>query len=345
MITSRTRLQLVVFVLITMVGCAYVGARYARLDRLFFDDSYVVAAHFAESGGIFAGAEVSYRGVTVGQVGELVLTDSGVDVLLDIDDGHGHPAATPAPSSPTGRRSGSSTSTCSRPPTTGRSWPRARRSPPTAPRPRSRARKLLVDLDRTVKSVHRRSLTTVVDELGPAFKGTGDDLGQIIDTSNSFIRTANRNFDLTTALLRGRQHGAVHPARQELGDPELRPRPRAFSDDPGGQRRDLRRVIANGSATADQLRTFLEQNGVDLGELINHLVTTGEVTGRHIAGTEMILVVYPYVVAGGYTVVDKDETTGLFDAHFGLDAPAEPPGVPPGYDTRRRDPEDRAEVR
>ncbi len=47
-----------IFALITMVGVSFVGARYARLDRLVFDDSYSVVAHFAESGGIFAGAEV-----------------------------------------------------------------------------------------------------------------------------------------------------------------------------------------------------------------------------------------------------------------------------------------------
>ena len=70
--------------------------------------------------------------------------------------------------------------------------------------------------------------------------------------------------------------------------------------------------------TANQLRTFLEENKVDLGQLINNLVTTGEVQVKHLDGTEMILVVYPYVVAGGYTVVDKTPETGLYDAHFGL---------------------------
>jgi phospholipid/cholesterol/gamma-HCH transport system substrate-binding protein len=88
MITRRTRIQLVVFVLITMVGVSFVGARYAKLDRLFFDSSYTVVAHFADSGGIFAGGEVSYRGVRVGQVEKLALTDDGVDVYLDIDNGH-----------------------------------------------------------------------------------------------------------------------------------------------------------------------------------------------------------------------------------------------------------------
>ena len=51
MITRRTRIQLMVFVLITLVGVTHVGARYARLDRLVFDDAYTVVAHFPDSGG------------------------------------------------------------------------------------------------------------------------------------------------------------------------------------------------------------------------------------------------------------------------------------------------------
>ena len=86
MITGRTKVQLLVFVVITLLGVSFVGARYAQLDRLVRDDTYTVVAHFAESGGIFAGGEVTYRGVKVGQVSQLELTDSGVDVHLDIDD-------------------------------------------------------------------------------------------------------------------------------------------------------------------------------------------------------------------------------------------------------------------
>ena len=65
------------------------GARYARLDRLFFDDAYTVVAHFPESGGIFAGAEVSYRGVK-GRPGAASSSSptTGVDVYLDIDKGY-----------------------------------------------------------------------------------------------------------------------------------------------------------------------------------------------------------------------------------------------------------------
>jgi phospholipid/cholesterol/gamma-HCH transport system substrate-binding protein len=341
MITRRTKIQLMIFALITMVGVSYVGARYARLDRLFFDDSYRVAAHFAESGGIFEGAQVSYRGVTVGQVGELELTDEGVDVMLDIDDDTGRiPAATRAV---VANRSAVGEQYVDLQPEThdgpflagGDEIPLAMTETPIS------TTKLLVDLDTTVNSVDKRSLTTVVSELGKAFQGTGEDLGQIIDTSNSFIRTANDNFDVTTALLEDgntvltTQLDKASAIRSFAKDLSL------FSDTLVSSDRDLRRVIENGSATANQLRTFLEENRVDLGELINNLVTTGEITGQHIDGTEMILLVYPYVVAGGYTVVDKDPGSGLYDAHFGLIMTQEPHVCKAGYEgTDKRSPQD-----
>ncbi|RNM16229.1 MCE family protein, partial [Nocardioides pocheonensis] len=75
-------------------GISYVGARYARLDRLVYDSAYRVNAEFAQSGGIFTGAEVTYRGVKVGQVSDMRLTRDGVDVVLAIDKGHKVPADT-----------------------------------------------------------------------------------------------------------------------------------------------------------------------------------------------------------------------------------------------------------
>ena len=85
MITRRTKIQLLAFAIITLLGVTFVGARYAQLDRLIIDQSYTVVAHYPMSGGIFAGGEVTYRGVGIGKVSELELTDEGVDVYLEID--------------------------------------------------------------------------------------------------------------------------------------------------------------------------------------------------------------------------------------------------------------------
>ena len=56
--------------------------------------SYTVVAHFADSGGIYQGGEVSYRGVKIGQVSDMRLTRDGVDVVLSIDKGRKIPADT-----------------------------------------------------------------------------------------------------------------------------------------------------------------------------------------------------------------------------------------------------------
>ncbi|QNN51367.1 MCE family protein [Nocardioides mesophilus] len=341
MITRRTKVQLIIFALITVLGVSFVGARYARLDRLFIDDSYVVAAHFAESGGIFEGAGVSYRGVTVGRVAQLRLTDEGVDVMLEIDNDSARipedAKALVANRSAVGEQYVDLLPQTDEGPylEEGSEIPLAMTETPIP------TTKFLVDIDSTVNSVDKRSLRTVVSELGDAFQGTGEDLGQIIDTSNSFIRTANDNFKLTTTLLEdsnvvlGTQLDKASAIRSFSSDLSK------FSDTLVSSDADLRRVIDNGSATANQLRTFLEENDVDLGELINNLVTTGEVTARHVDGTEMILVVYPYVVAGGYTVVGKD-STGLYDAHFGLITQQSPVVCHQGYQsTDTRPPSDR----
>ena len=176
MITRRTKIQLLVFVVITLVGCSFVGARYAKLDRLFYDSAYTVTAHFGSSGGIFAGAEVTYRGVQIGKVDRLVLTEEGVDVELAIDNQHDSiPAATLAL---VGNKSA-----------VGEQYvelqPKSNDEPYLADgseiamadtRTPIQVEQLLSNLATTVGSVDRKALKTTVTELGAAFAGTGEEL-------------------------------------------------------------------------------------------------------------------------------------------------------------------------
>jgi phospholipid/cholesterol/gamma-HCH transport system substrate-binding protein len=318
MITRRTKIQLLIFVIITLFGVTFVGARYAKLDRLVVDRSFTVVAHFEESGGIFAGAEVSYRGVRIGTVDKLVLTDGGVDVYLDVENGFDKiPADTLAV---VGNRSAVGEQYVELQPRTDAEPYLEDDSdiPVEDTRVPIATETLLSNLSNTVESVDKEALRTTVSELGQAFDGTGQDLQRIIDTGNSFLETANANFDVTTALIRDSNtvlHGqlasesAIRNFATELS---------LFSGSLAGSDQDLRTIIDEGSATATQLRTFLEENDVELGELINNLVTTGDVIVKHLDGIEQILVLYPYVVEGGFTVVSKTPETGLYDAHFGM---------------------------
>ena len=198
--------------------------------------------------------------------------------------------------------------------------------------------KLLGDLSATVASVDRDSLATTVEELGKAFAGTGPDLQKIIDTGNSFIETANDNFDVTTALIRDsntvlRGQLATQTSLRTFADQLSK-----FSSSLAGSDKDLRKVIDSGSIAATQLRTFLEQNGVELSELLSNLVTTGRIVVRHLPAIKQMLVVYPYAVAAGQVVVGKSDN-GHWDAHFGLILNPTSTPCTQGYLAKRRNPE------
>jgi phospholipid/cholesterol/gamma-HCH transport system substrate-binding protein len=261
---------------------------------------------------------VSYRGVQVGQVGALQLTDSGVDVLMDISNDFGKiPADTRAV---VANRSAVGEQYVDLQPQTDDGpylddGSQIAQKDTATPIP---TQKLLADISSTTESVDKRALATTVHELGQAFGGTGKDLQRIIDTGNSFLDEADRNFGVTTALIRDGNTVLEGQVASESAIRTFARDLRLFSGTLAGSDADLRTVIDSGSATATQLRTFLEDNQVDLGELIGNAVTTGDVVVKHLPGIAQILVVYPYVVEGGFTVVSKSPDTGLYDAHFGL---------------------------
>ncbi len=321
MITRRTKVQLLIFVIITLVGVSYVGARYARLDRLVVDDAYTVVAHFSESGGIFADAEVTYRGVGVGRVDKLVLTDEGVDVYLDIENGYDDiPADIVAI---VGNRSAVGEQYVElQPKTDAEPFLEEDSEIATADtRTPIATETLLANLTNTVGSVDRDALRTTVFELGDAFAGTGRDLQRIIDTGNSFIEVADANFEITTELIEDSNVALNGQIATESSIRTFSRQLALFSDTLAGADPDLRGVIDSGSFAANQLRTFLEDNRVELGSLINNLITTGEIVVKRLPGIKQILVLYPYVVEGGFTVVSKTPKSqggsGLYDAHFG----------------------------
>jgi phospholipid/cholesterol/gamma-HCH transport system substrate-binding protein len=291
---------------------------------------------------MYAGGLVSYRGVRVGEVQKLVLNRDGVDAYLDID--HGWDGRIPADAlAVVGNRSAVGEQYVDLQPQTDdgpylHDGSQIAMADTRTPLPTQR---LLADISNTVESVHKDSLRTTVHELGTAFGGTGPDLQRIIDTGTAFIHEANRNFEVTTALirdgntvLRGQiaSSDAIRSFARDL---------RLFSGTLAGHDRDLRRVIDTGSVAAAELRRFLDENQVHLASLINNLVTTGDIVVKHLPGLRQVLVLYPYVVEGGFTVVSKSPETGLYDAHFGMVLTNDPPVCHGGYEsTDTRPPQD-----
>jgi phospholipid/cholesterol/gamma-HCH transport system substrate-binding protein len=337
-ITRRIRAQLAIFATITLLGVAFVGARYAQLDRLVIDQTYTVVAHYPQSGGIFVGGEVTYRGVRIGKVTKLELTGDGVDVHLEIEDKWDKiPTDTRAV---VGNRSALGEQYVDLQPNVDHDeGPYLRNGSQiddvATPIP---TELLLGDIATTVSSVDRRALRTTVHELGTAFGGAGEDLQRIIDSGNSFVETANQNFDVTTAL--------IHDTNTVLqGQVDSATSLRTFADGLSAFSRslaradqDLRHVIDSGSFTANQLRTLLQQNEAEIAELLDNAITTGRIVVANLPGIRQMLVLYPVLLEGAFGVIAEEPTTGLYAAHSGLILVPSTP-CRRGYETNTRGPQ------
>ncbi|MFP5069793.1 MCE family protein [Pseudonocardia nantongensis] len=328
MITRTVRWQLIALLVVTLLGVGYAGFRYAGLDRVFGATSYPVTVQLAESGGIFSGADVTYRGVSVGRVGPLTLTDAGVDVQLDIDNGAPEiPADTRAVVgnlSPIGEQyvdlqpvgPGGETLAA------GSVIPQERTQTPV------QVQTLLVDLDRFVSTVPLDSLRTVVDELGQGFAGTAQPLQQLLDTTGQFTQAATDALPQTTALIEDARpvlatQNDVAPQFQEFSRGLREVTEQLAQSDP-----DIRRIIDDGPRAGDEVSGLLRESGPGLGESVANLRTVSDVLEPRQAGFRQLLVTYPGLVALAPKVVPGDGT-----AHLGLVVNiADPPVCTRGYE-------------
>src|SRR5690606_11462482 len=124
---------------------------------------------------------------------------------------------------------------------------------------------LLTHLSETVRSVDQDDLRTVTHELGEAFGGSGEDLQTSIDSGNEFIIAADDNFAVTVDLIRESNTVLQGQIASESAFRRFARDMNAFSTTVADNDQDLRDLIDNGSAGANELRAFLEANEVELG--------------------------------------------------------------------------------
>jgi phospholipid/cholesterol/gamma-HCH transport system substrate-binding protein len=312
MIARSVKLQVLAFVIVSLLGITFVGFRYVGLGDALFGGKYVVQADFATSGGIFTNAAVTYRGVQVGRVGDLNLRPDGVRVALRLDAGTKVPANTRAVVS--NRSAVGEQYVDLRPDTTagpylaeGSVIPKSRTGTPLP------VEELLVNLDKLVGSVNQTDLSVVIDELGRAFSGTGEDLQRLLDSGDLLLAEADQNLPQTKALIADgktvlstqvRESGAIRSWAKDLASLSAQLK----ASDP-----DLRRLLTNGPVATREVSTLLNGLRPSIGYLLGNLIVVGQIHNRRVDGVQQILATYPAAVAGGYTVMPGDGT-----AHFGL---------------------------
>ncbi|MFD4294266.1 MCE family protein [Rhodococcus sp. NPDC058505] len=306
--SKLVRVQLVAFILVAAVGLLYVGAKYVRLDNLLGFGQYTVKADFADSGGIFTNAEVTYRGVPVGRVGDLHLTADGVEVDLKLDNGAPQVPAT-ARAVVANRSAIGEQYVDLQPSSEGGPYLQdgstITRQDTSIPVP---VEQVLSSVNSLVRSVPLDSLNTTVTELGRAFDGRGDDMQVLVDSLNSLTEAGIENLPQTLTLIRDSrtvldtQSAQASSIRQFSADLN-RISAQLRDSDP-----DLRRLIGTGTDASTEVGSLIDTAGPALSSDLHNLALVSESLGPRSIALNILLTFLPALAAGASTAAPGDGT-------------------------------------
>ncbi|WP_229054395.1 MlaD family protein [Aeromicrobium sp. Leaf350] len=300
MITSTIRAKLVAFIVIALVATSYLAAKYVGLDP--FARGYQLEVELPDAGGLFVNSEVTYRGVQIGSVEKLTVTDDGMVATLEIESGAPDipedAEATVANRSAIGEQYLDLSSDAGGGPFLAdgdRLTGDEDALPPAFDDVLRSGRDFLA-------SVPEGSLRTVIDETYSATRGLGDDFGVLLDTSLEWAKTSQANLLVTTRLI---ESSATVLDTQIASSDDIT----SFSADLAlitetlrTHDSELRTLISQSPAAMVELHTLFRDVGQPLGMLMGNLVSTAQVFGVNALGVEDALIRVPDAVSIGWLV-------------------------------------------
>jgi phospholipid/cholesterol/gamma-HCH transport system substrate-binding protein len=318
MLRRTTKIQLILFVVITLLGVSYVSAEYVGLAKVITNNGCTISADFPDSGGIFTNAEVTYRGVTVGQVGSLHLIAKGVRVDLKLNSCSSpripsNVSATVADRSVVGEQYVDlepAHGTTDQGPyiTKGANIPIERNAIPTA------TQTLLTNMDRLFRSVPLDALRTTISELGKSVAGRGNDLGRLLDAQDQLVAAASRSDNLAATITLIDQSASVLQTQLDQQQPlqvwthSLN----LLSQQLKASNGDFQHLLTTGPSDVVTITNFVRNNQTDIGVTLANLATVGDLLVRYRDGIEQVFELYPSLAAGGPTTLhDRFGNLGL----------------------------------
>lgn len=303
--TRGTRIRIAAFLVLSAVGIVYVTAAYLGFVDRVLGRGLTVQATLPTSGGLYEGSEVTYRGVKIGKVSRMTATADGVSLDLALREGTRLPLDSPMyvhNLSAVGEQYLDFEPPDDKPPYAGE----GDTLEGTAESLPVDEGDLLVELNSFVSSVDKRNLQVVVRELGTMFHDTGRPLQQLLDSGSTFVDEASAHTTETRALL---DDGLTVLRTQEREGENIRSFSRDLAKITDSLREsdaDLRDTLSDTPPTAREIDKLLTDLEPTLPVLLGNATSVGQVGVAHLAGLEQLLVVFPRVIAGGFTGTTPD---------------------------------------
>lgn len=333
MLSRTVRIQLSTVALITVLAIGALATNYLHVPAMLGIGAYNITADFAASGGLYQNANVTYRGVTVGRVVAVTVSDDGVGAQMRLNSDAKIPANV--------------TATVKSVSAVGEQY--VDLVPPHGPgsallRDGSRIDRertavgqdiagLLRAADALVSSVGSSRLQDLLRETFKAFNGSGPELARLIQSARLLVDEANASWPETSQLID--QAGPFLQAQIRSGDDT-----KSLAD-------GLARLTTEVRQADPQLRTALATVPGAAGEVDNaftgirpsfpvlaaNLANLGRVGVIYHKSIEQVLVIFPALISALITVaggVPQDEGAKLdFKLPLGDPPPCTVGFIPP----------------
>jgi phospholipid/cholesterol/gamma-HCH transport system substrate-binding protein len=306
MLTRATRLRVAAFALIAVLVISYTGIHYANVGRYVgLSGYYVVHLDLANSGGIYPDADVTYRGVSVGRVGTMRLTATGIEADLDISD-----SAPPIPArlhaavadlSAVGEQYVDLRPDASAGPYLSAGGVIPERST-ALPLP---VTSLLTSVNGLATSLPLKSLRKLTDELATGFGGQGGNLADIITGNHALAGAANKAVPSVKALISDSREVLATQIAETSALVAFAQNALLLSRSLADSNASIRELLTAGPQAAAQVADLLTETNPALGELIANLLTTSELTLTRGKALNELLSALPADVAIGSTVISN----------------------------------------
>lgn len=327
--TRDTRIRLIAFAIVSALGLTYVGGNYLGVVDRILGRGYNVDVLLPASGGIYEGAEVTYRGVKIGKVATMTVDRDGLRVRVALEEEARVPASSKvrvANLSAVGEQFISFEPTSHSGPML-KDGSTIRGNAESMPVGED---VLLQHLSTFVSDLNSDDLNVVVKEVGTMFRDNAAPLRSMVDSAQVFIAEAQANQDETIALLRDAQT-VLETQSERSDDIEA-----AFSD--------LAKFTETLADADDDLETLLEDAGPATKEVellvrtlrailpsfLTRFVRINDVMDARLPALEQLLVTFPRLIAAGPSALIFDSENQGF-GRVNLNLNQEPPACTEGY--------------
>lgn len=327
--TRGVRFRLIAFAIVSALGLTYVGGNYLGIVDRILGRGYNVNVLLPASGGIYEGAEVTYRGVKIGKVDKMTVDRDGLRVRVALQEEARVPASSKVRVdnlSAVGEQFISFEPTSSAGPML-REGSTIRGNADSLPVGED---VLLQNLSAFVSDLDSDDVNVLVKELGLMFKDNATPLRSMVDSGQAFIAEAQANQAETIALLRDAQT-VLETQTDRADDIESAFEDLAkFTETVADADEDIETLLEDAAPAAKEVELLVRTLRASLPSFLTYMVRVSDVLDARLPAMEQLFVTFPRLIAAGPSALTFD-STGQGFGRVNLNLNFDPPACTEGY--------------